>query len=125
MARILLVEDNSELREILQQVMQLNGHEVMMARTGLHARDILEHGTFAPDAIVCDYRMPQMSGGELLAWVRAWPPCAGVFFILISGDNEDQERALTLGADAYLAKPFNLLVLDRMVTDHLRGRSPS
>lgn len=119
MARILMIDDSVQLLDLLTQFFELMNYDMRSARSGKLAYELLASGDFMPDVIVCDSRMPEMTGSELIAHVRAMPTLEHVFIILMSGDNKDDATARALGADAYLRKPFELGELDRLLRDHL------
>ena len=103
--RILLIDDEAELREFLKEVLVEKGYEVTEAGDGREARKIFQ-GSQPFDVIISDIRMPFISGVELLHLVKRNKP---TIFILMTGfaDREDTKTAYSVGADDFLQKPFS------------------
>ena len=119
-ARIMLAEDDAEMRTLLVDSLSRDGYEVIATENGLQMieeiRLLLFRGDPMPvDLIVSDERMPGMPGLEFLSVLREaeWPTP----FILITGfgDESTHERALRLGASAVFDKPFDIDDLRRTV----------
>ena len=119
-ARIMLAEDDEEMRTLLVDSFSRDGYEVIAAQNGLEMieeiRMLLFRGDPMPvDLIVSDERMPGMPGLEFLSILREaeWPTP----FILITGfgDESTHERALRMGASAVFDKPFDIDDLRRTV----------
>lgn len=115
MANVLLLEDNSDLLNVVQEALELSGHVVHTALTGQQGLTALTQGNFIPDAIICDIMMPDMDGLTFLRHVRADQRFAGVFFIVVSGNGGDRETVLSAGANEYLAKPFSIVKLNALI----------
>ena len=105
MAKILIVEDDDTFREILKVTVGKEGHDVEGASDGKSAQYILSVKSF--DAVLSDVRMPQMSGVDLLKWIKEH---YSIPVILMTGFSEILEttKAAELGADGFLPKPFTL-----------------
>jgi len=120
MARILVVDDEARLRDILARLLQREGHQVFTAGDGVEGLRVWrEHGAAL---VILDIHMPRADGIEMLVQLRAHAP--GIPVIVISGG--DQSRALDLLADAQLlgatrtlAKPFSLSELTAAVNSAL------
>ena len=127
--RVLLVEDDKELRATLREVMQVEGHEVAVAASLSDAQAQLRHARHrtarAPfDLIVLDQGLPDGDGRQLLAEVRAQGSCP---MLVISARHDDGQKIALLdeGADDYLVKPFaagELLARMRVALRH-RGQA--
>ncbi len=104
MAKILLVEDDNNLREIYEARLQAEGFTIVSAHDGEEALVVAKNER--PDLIISDVMMPKISGFEMLDIIRATPTLANVKIIMLTalGQNEDQDRANKLGADKYLVK---------------------
>ncbi|MBW8722530.1 MAG: response regulator [Polaromonas sp.] len=119
MARILVIEDEANIRSNLLRFVRLEGHEALEAPdgdTGLQAaRDHL------PDLIFCDVMMPRMSGLEVLAALQAEPALKQIplVFLSASAESERLDEALRLGASAYVTKPFNFAQLQAVLKQYL------
>ncbi len=109
MARILVVDDNADLREVLRRALERAGHEVVLAIDG--ARGALAWRESGADLALVDIHMPDMDGIELLVQLRVLAPTMPV--VMMSGGDQTQRLDLLqdttlLGAAGVLAKPFTL-----------------
>ncbi len=113
-ARVLLVEDDDANRTILGEFLRSRGFVVEEAASGTEALERV--AACRPDLVVLDIQLPGMDGLEVLARLRAAaaapPPVLALTALAMSGD---RERILAAGADAYLAKPAPLAVLEQEV----------
>ncbi len=107
-ARILVVEDDTDLRRSLAEVLEDEGWEVACARDGLDALRQLEGPP--PQAILLDLSMPGMDGWTFRSHQRRDPRLARIPTVVISASYADDPRAVAdeLAPDAYLPKPFDL-----------------
>ena len=103
--RVLVADDEPNIRDSLQRYLELDGAEVVAADNGLAAQRRLQQETFA--AAVIDLRMPGMDGLELLRWLRAERPRLPVIMVSAYGEVADAVAAMKLGAGDYLVKPFD------------------
>ncbi|NEO52851.1 MAG: response regulator transcription factor [Okeania sp. SIO3B5] len=106
--QILIVDDEDSLRILLKRHLELQGYEVKDANSGLDALSILEQ--LNPDLIVSDIMMPQMDGLEFCQRLRSSNLGQLVPFIFLSskGELEDRILGLSMGADDYINKPFEM-----------------
>jgi two-component system, sensor histidine kinase and response regulator len=106
MATILIIDDNQDVLDTTRDLLQLAGYSVIAARGGGEAFKQLELSL--PDLILCDIRMPQMSGYEVLSQVRAQPQWLNIPFIFLTAKSSPAEKRLgmAMGVDDYLTKPF-------------------
>jgi DNA-binding NtrC family response regulator len=118
--RILVVEDDAEMRVLLQEELQNAGHDVVTAPDGAAALDLLGHT--GVDAVVTDIMMPGMKGNELMARVRAFEPELPVVLMTAFGSIESAVEAVKAGAFHYVAKPFRIEQLLATVESALRER---
>jgi CheY-like chemotaxis protein len=104
MAKLLLIEDDALLIRLYQKKFTKEGHEVISAANGEEGLALLE--SEKPDLVLVDIMMPKMSGLEMLEHVKANPKTHNVPIIMLSnlGGEEEQEKALELGAVCYLVK---------------------
>jgi signal transduction histidine kinase len=112
----LIVEDDTEARETLVDVLENEGYRASACRHGREALERLRHGSH-PDVILLDLMMPVMSGWEFRVEQRKDPTLAGIPIVALSADGSP--RAAAVDADAYLKKPINLddlvTTLDRVI----------
>lgn len=114
--RILYVEDQKELRELLTKRLQKE-HSVDSCEDGLSALDYLNVYTY--DLIILDIMLPKMNGMDVLKWIRQKRIETPVLLLTAKTDVEDRVAGLDNGADDYLAKPFSheeLLARIRVLT---------
>lgn len=105
-ARILVVDDETSIREFLQIMLKRERMDVDLAENGRVAWDKLQNEQY--DLIISDIQMPEMSGIELLGKVKERDPGASVLMITAFGSTETAVEAMKLGAFDYLSKPFKI-----------------
>ncbi|MBF6194768.1 response regulator transcription factor [Nocardia implantans] len=105
-ARVLIVDDEPMIIELLAVSLRFQGFEVATALSGTQALDRVR--TFRPDALILDVMMPGMDGFGMLRRLRADGVSAPVLFLTARDDVDDKLTGLTLGADDYVTKPFSL-----------------
>jgi CheY-like chemotaxis protein len=115
MAKILVVDDEEPVRELLAMVLQDVGHHVQQAIHGRQALDLAAQQP--PDLVIADAMMPVMDGVELCRRLKITPITAAVPVILMSAAGAHVVRRAN--ADAFLAKPFNLADLETLVQQWL------
>ena len=105
--RLLVVEDELDIAELLCRVFSNEGFQVDVAHDGLSALEALRRE--APDLVVLDWMLPELSGIEVLKEMRARPETRMVPVILLTARREEIDRVLglELGADDYVTKPFS------------------
>src|SRR5512139_1363205 len=119
--RVLVVEDDSAIRQGLVDALQFAGYEVLQAANG---NDGLTQGLRATyDLLVLDLILPGPSGFEILEAVHAARPTLPVIILTARGEETDRVRGLRMGADDYVVKPFSVRELLARVEAVLR-RSP-
>jgi CheY-like chemotaxis protein len=118
MATILLLEDNVELRTLLQQALELSNHTILTASTGLEGLSILGTSETIPNAIICDVNMPEMDGVTFIQHVRNKPEWSKIYIIILTG-RDDYTSAQECGADVYVQKPFSVIALNRLLDQHI------
>lgn len=105
--RVLIVDDNPGVRGLLRHLCEDADLEVAEAADGWQAREMLEGGT-GFDVVLVDREMPRVDGLELLRWFRGQRRFAHAKAILMTGAAFGREGAIRAGADAFLAKPFEV-----------------
>ena len=103
--KILIAEDDKDLRKLLYEQLTGEGYQVTAAADGLEAYEIFK--TEAPDMALLDVMMPFMDGFSLLTKIRETSQMP-VIFLTAKGDESDKVSGLRLGADDYLVKPWSL-----------------
>lgn len=104
--KVLLVEDNPDLRDLVQKQLGLLGYDSILARDGQEAIRLAE--SERPDVIIMDLFLPKCGGLEVAARIRENPNLHSVPIVAATGraDPGDRERCLNAGCDEYLAKPY-------------------
>ncbi len=104
--KILVIEDNSEVRENLEEILELSGYEVLLAEDGKVGVEIALNEQ--PDLILCDVMMPRLDGFGVLNILSKKSQTADIPFIFLTAKAEksDFRRGMNLGADDYITKPF-------------------
>jgi two-component system response regulator MprA len=120
--RVLVVDDDPDVRDAVETALELEGHRVMTAADGLTALKRLGQAEF--DAVVLDVLMPNLDGFEVCRRLRASGNRTPVLILTARDSEEDTIRGLDLGADDYLVKPFGLGELLARVRALLRRTRP-
>src|SRR5690349_14861190 len=107
MKKILLIEDNNEVRENTQEILTLANYEVITAPNGKVGVELAQKEK--PDLIICDIMMPELDGYGVLHILSKRPDTAAIPFIFLTAkvDKTDIRKGMNLGADDYLTKPFD------------------
>ena len=122
---VLVVEDEPAQREVLSYNFEAEGFRVTQASNGEEALMLVEES--APDVIVLDWMLPNVSGIEVCRRLKMRPETRGVPIIMLSARSEevDRVRGLETGADDYMIKPYSLVELVARVRTQLRRTRPS
>jgi two-component system, OmpR family, response regulator len=104
--RVLVVDDEPSLAELLASVLRYEGWQIRTAATGGGA--VRAAREFEPDAVVLDIMLPDFDGLEVLRRVRAALPNVCVLFLTAAGSVQDRVNGITAGGDDYVTKPFSL-----------------
>ncbi|MCP4871154.1 MAG: sigma-54-dependent Fis family transcriptional regulator [Proteobacteria bacterium] len=107
MPRILIVDDEKNIRRVLQALLEADGYEVESAADGDEARATLRRSTEGFDAILTDLRMPGSDGLQLLRWARASHPDTPVVMVTAHGTVDVAVEAMRAGAYDFITKPFD------------------
>ncbi len=122
MDRILIVDDQPDIRELLKAILTLRDYEVDTAASGVEALERLQRRDH-PDLIVLDVQMPEMDGWDTLSEIRLRYGEFGprVVICTVKGHPRDLLHGWTLGCDGYVWKPFDLkLLVDEVAAVLLR-----
>lgn len=106
MAKVLVIEDEDILRESILNILKTNGFSALEAGNGLRGLQLAKE--FVPDLILCDIRMPEFDGYEVLKRLRQDPITATIPLLFITAENIQNvvSQGQKLGANGYLTKPF-------------------
>jgi DNA-binding response OmpR family regulator len=120
-AKILVVEDSPEIRELIRDVLTLSGYRVTTAADGLHGLACFKKEKF--DLMILDYNMPRMGGSELLGLIRATPEGRKQAVIILSAEQmlDPIYKAYDHGIVEWIPKPFTAAALLAKVTAHLKA----
>ena len=103
--RILVVDDNRDILDLVQRVLQTYGHEVVIARDGLEA--LQQESTSQPDLIVLDVNLPTLDGWEVCRRIKSRREVP-IMLLTVRAERSDIERSIDAGADDHLPKPFDI-----------------
>ncbi len=121
-SKILIADDEPNIIAALELLMRLNGYDVRVARNGDDALELVD--SFRPDVVLLDVMMPAKNGFEVCRQIRANPAWQRVRVVMLSakGSESDIEAGLSLGADAYVTKPFSTKALAAQVREMVEDR---
>jgi CheY-like chemotaxis protein len=119
--RVLVVDDSQPVRDLLSVNLQLEGFDVRAASDGQEGVELA--AAWQPQVITLDVVMPRLGGFEALERLRADPATAAIPVVIVTGRAQaaDRSRGEALGADAYLAKPFEPNELVAVVSELARA----
>ena len=108
MARVLVVEDEADLRDILDYNLTVAGHKVMLAATGGEGLKLAREGR--PDIVLLDLMLPDMAGTEVCRAIKADLTMRSTRVVIVTAKGEEIDRVVgfELGADDYVVKPFSV-----------------
>lgn len=115
--KIVIVEDEPDTAEMFAEMMRLSGHHVLKSYGGTPAIALISHEI--PDVVVLDVMMPDLSGLEVLRFIRRDPRLESIPVIVVSAKSlpSDIKDGLDAGANAYLTKPVAFQDLNAAVRD--------
>jgi DNA-binding response OmpR family regulator len=119
--RVLVVEDDSAIRNGLVDALKFTGYEVLQAANGTDGLSLAKKATF--DLLLLDLVLPNVSGFDILQAAREARPTLPIIILTARGEENDRVRGLRLGADDYVVKPFSIRELLARVEAVLR-RTP-
>ncbi len=108
MSKILIVEDNEKNMKLVRDLLQYKGHQTLEAITGMDGvRQAIDH---VPDLILMDIQLPDISGIQALVLIREQDALRSVPVLAVSASvmPEEQQKIVTSGFDAFIAKPINI-----------------
>jgi two-component system OmpR family response regulator len=107
-AKVLVVEDEDNIRFVVVAALRLGGFEVQEASGGGDALQVVRHGPTSPDLVVLDVMLPDLDGFEVCRRMRSDGLDIPVIFLTARDATEERLRGLTIGGDDYLTKPFSV-----------------
>ena len=111
--RILIVEDDPDIRQLLQDRLRAMGYRVHVEVDGVRALETVRAETF--EGMILDIGIPSMDGMDMLRQIRRWDQQIPIVMVTASGSKELAVRAIGMGAQAYVLKPFDIDELQRIV----------
>ncbi|MEO1392303.1 MAG: response regulator [Cyanobacteria bacterium J06634_5] len=123
MVKVLVIEDEMEIRANLLEFLALEGYDVIGADNGITG--LIGALEYQPDLILCDVMMPELDGYDVLAALRQEPKTALIPFIFLTAlaDKGDMRKGIELGSDDYLTKPFTCLEILRAIETVLQKQA--
>lgn len=120
MKKIAVIEDNSEMRENIEEILELADYEVVTAPDGKKGVELVK--AELPDIIICDVMMPELDGYGLLYYLSKSPATNKIPFIFLTAKTEraDMRKGMSMGADDYITKPFEEMELLEAIEARLK-----
>jgi DNA-binding response OmpR family regulator len=118
--KILIIEDNQDIRENTAELLELSGYTVETASDGIEGVRMAKFGK--PNLVICDIMMPHLDGFGVLQVFANQPELATIPFIFLTAktDRADMRKGMEMGADDYLTKPFQEVELLRAIESRLK-----
>lgn len=119
---VLVVEDDQEISYLLTFILERQGYEVILAEDGNKALDIIKNVNGKPSLVLLDIMLPYHDGFELVSAIREKDGWERIPVIMLSAKSQENDitRALDLGADDYIVKPFQPMELIARLKRYLR-----
>jgi len=120
--KVLIIEDNNDIRENVVEILELAGYQVYAAQNGKAGVDLAMKNL--PDIILCDIMMPELDGYGVLYMLNKSPEAAAIPFIFLTAKAErvDLRKGMEMGADDYLTKPFDDMELLNAIESRLKKK---
>lgn len=120
--RILIIEDNNDIRESTAEILMLGNYEVFQAENGKNGVELATK--YLPDVILCDIMMPELDGYGVLHLLGKKAETAAIPFVFLTAKTEriDIRKGMEMGADDYLTKPFDDVELLNAIETRLKKR---
>lgn len=115
--KILVVEDSKEIRNLLGEILEDEGYQVFYAENGLQALEQVPQ--VRPQLILMDLSLPEVDGWEVVQRLRATPDFITIPIIAITAHatKSDREKALEIGCNGYISKPFEIDIMLKCVAE--------
>ncbi|WP_423364006.1 response regulator transcription factor [Mycoplasma sp. P36-A1] len=121
MSKILIVEDDLNIQDIVAELLQEEGYEVKRANDGQQGYEAFKEGDF--DLVITDVMMPIMDGNNLVKLIRGKDKNVKILMLTALGEEYDELKGFELGVDDYVAKPFSFNILLKRIEALLRRNS--
>jgi CheY-like chemotaxis protein len=118
---VLVVDDDPGIRDLLTELLEDEGHNVVSAANGLEAINQLQRSTQQPCLILLDLMMPVMNGWQFRNEQKQDPTLASIPVVVLSARTDIQQQSVVLDATAHIAKPINVIALLDMVNRYCAG----
>nr|WP_068892324.1 response regulator [Pedobacter panaciterrae] len=121
--RILIIEDNNDIRESTAEILMLGNYDVLQAINGKEGIELAVK--YLPDIILCDIMMPELDGYGVLHLLSKAPETSAIPFIFLTAKTEriDMRKGMEMGADDYLTKPFDDVELLNAIESRVKKRN--
>ena len=116
--RILIVDDSRDIIDLIQCVLEIEGHDVVVARDGLEA--LQQESATQPDLVILDVNLPAIDGWEVCRRIKA-RRAVPVLLLTVRAERADIENSRAAGADDHLLKPFEINVLLQYIANISAG----
>ncbi len=120
--KVLIVEDDENIAELLQLYLKKEGFQTMIASTGKKGVELFE--TFSPDLVLLDIMLPEMDGWGVCRTIRESKSQTPVIMLTAKGETRDKVSGLEMGADDYIVKPFEMKEVLARIHAVLRRSKP-
>lgn len=123
MKKILIIEDNEDIRSNTAEILELSNYQVIVAENGKVG--VIKALETKPDLIICDIMMPELDGYGVLHAIQRNETLKNTPFIFLTAKTEraDQRRGMEMGADDYITKPFDGTELLNAVSSRMKKLS--
>jgi DNA-binding response OmpR family regulator len=123
MAQILIIDDTNDHRDNISEILTLNNYTVSTASNGRIGVELALQEK--PDLILCDVRMPELDGFDVLDLIRNNHRTANIPFVFLTAmaEKNDMDKGLDMGANDFIIKPFDVIHLLRTVEEQLKKGS--
>jgi CheY-like chemotaxis protein len=122
-AKILLIDDDKTVRDVLSSMLAVAGHEVVSVESGVKGLEAFDSSEF--DIVFTDLGMPEMSGWDVASAVKERNPSISVVMVTGWGRQLEEDEVRGKGVDLLLCKPFELIKVQSTVAEALKSRKPS
>lgn len=118
MEQLLIVEDVKGIREVLQEILEFAGFDVITAKNGKEGLEaVLKYN---PSVVLCDVYMPELDGFEMLSELKKHPVSPVFIFLTARVEKQAVLKGMALGANAYIKKPFDHVQLIETIKSELQ-----